>query len=52
MKQILIRNIGMLAGIQPESTCCLCGSEMAQMTVLHNAWLIVEDGLIKDFAEL
>lgn len=51
MKRILITDIGTLAGIQPENKQCLCGKEMAHIESLHDAWLLIEDGIIKDFGE-
>ncbi|MBQ4023446.1 MAG: imidazolonepropionase [Prevotella sp.] len=49
MKRTLIKNIGMLAGILPADKPCLCGEEMAHVETMRDAWLLVEDGKIKDF---
>ncbi len=49
MKQIIVVNIGRLAGILPAGKERLCGKEMAQMETLENAWMLIEDGRIKDF---
>ena len=49
MKRTLIKNIGMLAGILPADKPCLCGEEMAHVETMQDAWLLVEDGRIKDF---
>ncbi len=49
MKQLLIENIGLLAGLLPEGKTTLRGQGMAHMETLENAWLLVEDGLVKDF---
>ena len=49
MKRTLIKNIGMLAGILPADKPCLCGEEMAHVETMQDAWLLVEDGKIKDF---
>ena len=49
MKRTLIKNIGMLAGILPADKPCLCGKEMAHVETMQDAWLLVEDGKIKDF---
>ena len=45
----LITNIGTLAGIRNDDKLFLCGSEMVELTTLRHAWLLIEDGLIKDF---
>ena len=45
----LITNIGLLAGILEPSTPCLRGKEMASLHSLTNAWLLMEDGKIKDY---
>ena len=49
MKQKIVVNIGRLAGILPVGKERLCGKEMAQMETLENAWMLIEDGRIKDF---
>ena len=46
---ITIINIGELAGIVPAGVTVLKGAEMAQMGVLRDAWLQLEDGRIADF---
>ena len=51
MKQTLVKNIGCLAGILPEGAERLCGKQMAQLNTIENAWLLIEDGRIKDFGE-
>ena len=48
MKRQLIKNIGMLV-VNRHGKPYLCGSEMGQLDVLNNAWLLVEDGRFKDF---
>jgi imidazolonepropionase len=52
MKQTLILNIGILAGIQDEETRCLCGDDMQKVDMLKDAWLLIEDGMIKDFGRM
>lgn len=52
MKQTLIQNIGILAGIQDEETRCLCGDDMQKVEMLKDAWLLIEDGMIKDFGRM
>jgi len=51
VKQTLVKNIGCLAGILPEGTERLCGKQMAILNTIENAWLLIEDGRIKDFGE-
>ena len=46
---MLITNIKGLVGIHPKEKLSLRGSEMANLPILENAWLLLEDGLIKDF---
>ena len=48
MTRLLITNIGLLAGID-QGKSCLRGAEMARMETLRDAWLLCEDGRIKDF---
>ena len=49
MKRTLIKNIGTLACILPEGKTFLRGEEMAHVETIQDAWLLVEDGKIKDF---
>ncbi|WP_316786004.1 imidazolonepropionase [Pedobacter frigiditerrae] len=49
---MLITNIKGLVGIHPKEKFSLRGSEMANLPVLENAWLLLEDGLIKDFGSM
>ena len=46
---MLIVNIKGLVGVHPKEKLSLRGSEMANLPVLQNAWLLLENGLIKDF---
>ena len=46
---MLITNIKGLVGVHPNDKLSLRGSEMANLPVLQNAWLLLEEGLIKDF---
>ena len=46
---MIIKNIGQLAGIQPEGVLRLEGEAQGQTGVLENAWLQIEDGRIVDF---
>ena len=50
MEQLLVKNIGLLV-VDRHGKECLRGAEMNQLDVLHDAWLLVEDGRIKDFGE-
>ena len=46
---MIIKNIGLLAGIQPEGVLRVEGEAQGQTGVLENAWLAIEDGRIVDF---
>jgi imidazolonepropionase len=46
---MLITNIKALVGVHPKHQLFLRGSELNELPVLENAWLLLEDGLIKDF---
>ena len=48
----LIVNIGELVGIVPEGVMRKQGAEMSVTGVLKDAWLRIEDGLIKDFGPM
>ena len=49
---MLITNIKGLVGLHPKNKLVLRGNELAQLPVLENAWLLLEDGLIKNFGEM
>ena len=49
---MLIKNIRTLAGIVPADVLRLCGGEMNSAEVLHNAFLVAEDGLIVRFGPM
>lgn len=49
MKQILIKNIGLLTGIYPKGAGPKCGEEMSRLEGIENAWLLIEDGRIAAF---
>ena len=49
---MLIKNIKQLAGILPEGKLVLKGEEMNDFATIDNAFLIIEDGLIKDFGSM
>ena len=48
----LIKNIGVLAGIQPEGVLRVEGAVQGQTGMLENAWLAIEDGRIVDFGKM
>ena len=48
----IITGIGKLIGIVPEGVSCKRGSAMNEVSSIKNAFLTVEDGLIKDFGEM
>jgi imidazolonepropionase len=45
----LIENIALLAGIRSETTIKVSGKDMAQLPAIENAYIIIEDGIIKAF---
>ena len=49
---MLIKNIKTLVGILPQGVLRLCGDEMNTLNTLDNAYLMVEDGLIKEFGKM
>jgi imidazolonepropionase len=49
---MLITNIKGLVGTHPKEKLMLRGSEMADLPILENAWILLEDGLIKDFGSM
>lgn len=48
-KSVLLRQITSLTGILPEDITRLSGAQMSQLNTLSNAYLLIEDGLIKSF---
>ena len=50
--RLLVKNIGILAGIDTGGVSKRCGDEMSQLTAINDAWLLVEDGLVADFGTL
>lgn len=50
--RLLVKNIGILAGIDTGGVRRLCGDEMSQLTAINDAWMLVEDGLVADFGTL
>lgn len=49
---MLITNIKGLVGLHPKNKLVLRGSELNHLPVLENAWLLIEEDLIKDFGEM
>ena len=49
---LLIKNIKRLAGILPKEKLRLCGEEMNVLQSIDNAYLIADEGVIKDFGEM
>ncbi len=49
---MLITNIKGLVGLHAKNKLMLRGSEMNDLHVLENAWLLIEGDLIKDFGEM
>ena len=49
---MIIKNIGLLAGIQPEGVLRVEGPAQGQTGMLENAWLAIEDGRIAGFGEM
>src|SRR5437762_1558842 len=47
----LITNIRQLVGTRKENKL-LCGKELAELPVIENAYLIIEDGTISEFGEM
>lgn len=52
MNSLLIYNIKELAGLNLKGYKVLRGEEMKTLDKLHDAWLLIEDGLIKDYGEM
>lgn len=49
---MLITNIKALVGLHPKEKLFLRGSELSELPFLENAWLLIENGLIKDFGSM
>ncbi|MDR0828526.1 MAG: imidazolonepropionase [Prevotellaceae bacterium] len=49
---MLIKNIKTLAGILPPNKLRLCGEEMNTLATIDNAYLLIENGLIKEFGKM
>ena len=49
MNRLLIHNIGLLA--TPEGTAAKAGEEQGKIRALKDAWVLCEDGLVKEIGE-
>jgi imidazolonepropionase len=49
---LLIKNIKQLIQVRPEAPLMLRGKEMAELPVLDNAWLLIENDVIHSFGEM
>ena len=52
MKRLLIKNIGLLAGIDHDGKLCLKGKEMAELHTLPDAYLVIENGRFTDYGKM
>lgn len=50
--QTLIKNIKQLLQVRHESVDKVAGADMAQLPVIENAWLLIENGQIADFGPM
>lgn len=47
----VIKNIGLLVGADNDRKLCRKGSEMSELSCLSQAWMYIEDGLVKAFGQ-
>ncbi len=52
MKRLIVKNIGLLAGIGHEGKLCLKGKEMTELNTLSDAYLIIEDRHFADYGKM
>lgn len=52
MKRLIVKNIGLLAGIGHEEKLCLKGKEMAEFNTLSDAYLVIENGRFADYGKM
>ena len=50
--KLLIKNIGILAGIDESGRERICGAAMKDLREIKDAYLIAEDGLIKEYGPM
>ena len=51
MKRLIVKNIGLLAGIGHEGKLCLKGKRDAELNTLSDAYLIIEDGHFANYGK-
>lgn len=49
---LLVKNIGKIVGTDESGRRCVEGRAMAEIATLDNAWLLAEDGRIKDYGTM
>ncbi len=52
MKSVLIKNIKTLYGIHRDDELLVSGADMKHLPAIDNAWLLIEDGLIKAYGTI
>lgn len=52
MSSVILKNIGQLIGAYPTAPEKRKGAELANLPIINNAWLVIENGLFKDFGEM
>lgn len=52
MAALLLINIGCLVGLHPSNTIQLRGTQLGELPLMENAWLLCEDGKISDFGKM
>ena len=50
--RLLIKNISCLVQTEDVPRHMVSGKEMSEIQVINNAWLLIEDELIKDFGKM
>ena len=49
---LLVKNIGMLVGIDESGRTARCGAELNEIGTLENAWLLTDGDRIKDYGSM
>lgn len=52
MSALIIKNIKQLVQVREPGIFPFCGAEMAELPSIDNAWLLVKDGIIKDYGPM
>lgn len=52
MSRLLIYNIGILTGLNFQKRLKVSGSEMALIDTLNDAWLLAEDGVVREYGSM